>query len=106
MNYKIRVIPPSIETLQLGRRRRAKSTLDLVESKLSSRRGMLETLSSQLAVLEQEATEIQNKIKDINSKLELIRADEENLKKLLVSKQQYQRPRSNWVDINSDRFLK
>lgn len=85
LDYKIRVIPPSAETIKLGRRRRAKSSLQLLESELSSQREILKTSNSQVAELEREAMELQNEIINKGAKVEAIRADEERLKKLMGS---------------------
>ena len=106
LGYKIRVTPPPVETIKLGRRRRAKASLDILESELSSQREILETSTTRVTELEREAIELQNEINEKLAKLESIRADEERLKKLLgsTSTRGQQRP-SNGSNSHSHRFL-
>ena len=85
LDYKIRVIPPSAETIKLGRRRRANSSLKLLESELSSQREILKTSNAHVAELEREAMELQDEIISKGAEVEAIRADEERLKKLMGS---------------------
>jgi len=64
LSYRIIVTPPSVETVRLGRRRRAKATLDLLESKLISHREILETSSAKVMKLEREAIDLQTEINE------------------------------------------
>ena len=100
LGYKIRVTPPPVETIKLGRRRRAKASLDILESELSSQRKILETSTTRVTELEREAIELQNQMNEKFTKLESIRADEERLKNLLGSAGGQQRP-TNGNDSNN-----
>ncbi|VEU40825.1 unnamed protein product, partial [Pseudo-nitzschia multistriata] len=98
LGYEIRVIPPSEETIKLGRRKRAKSALELLESKLSSQREILKTSNARVADLERQAIELEKEIIEKSSKLESIQADEERLKKYLESERS--QPSTRRIDSN------
>eukprot|EP00536_Pseudo-nitzschia_multiseries_P002940 jgi/Psemu1/236216/estExt_Genewise1.C_420003 len=108
VGYKIRVIPPSAETIKLGRRRRAESSLKLLESELESQRQILETSNARVVDLERQAMELQNDIIEKSAKLETIMADEERLKKVLDSvgqQQQQQQQQPTRRGLESDKFF-
>merc|ERR1712238_357044 len=64
LNYRIIVTPPSVETVRHGRRRRAKATLDLLESKLISHREILKTASAKVMKLEREGIDLQTEMNE------------------------------------------
>merc|ERR1712238_52733 len=64
LSYRIIVTPPSVETVRLGRRRRAKATLDLLESKLISHREILKTASAKVMKLEREGIDLQTEMNE------------------------------------------
>lgn len=64
LSYEIKVTPPSVETIRLGRRRRAKATLDLLDSKLISHREILEISSAKVMELEREAIDLQTQMNE------------------------------------------
>jgi uncharacterized protein (UPF0335 family) len=100
LSYKIKVTPPSVETIRLGRRRRAEATLNLLESKLLSQRQILETTSAKVIELEGETADLQNEINERIGRIESVRADEERLREMLGVREQ-QRPKNN----NNDNYL-
>ena len=79
--YKIRVIPPSVETLKLGRTRRTQSSLKFLDSEVSSQREILETTKVSLTELDRDIAKLQTEINEKSSKLESIQVEEERLKK-------------------------
>jgi len=83
LGYQIRVIPPSIETIQLGRRRRTKSSLKFLESEVLSQREILKTSAIRVAELDRDAIRLQNDINEKIARLDSIRAEEESLRKML-----------------------
>ena len=85
VGYKIRVTPPSAETLKLGRDRRTKSSLNFLESEILSQREILQKSTIRVAELERDTTRLQDEINKRIAKLESIQAEEECLKNLLGS---------------------
>jgi len=79
--YEIRVIPPSLETIKLGRIRRTQSSLEILESELSSQREILETTKVSLIELDRDVAQLQTEINEKSLKLESIRVEEERRKK-------------------------
>ena len=100
LSYKIKVTPPSVETIRLGRRRRAEATLNLLESKLLAQRQIIVTTSAKVIELEGETTELQNKMNEKIGKIESLRADEERFREMLGVTEQ-QRPKNN----NNNKYL-
>jgi len=94
LNYTIRVIPPSAETVMLGRKRRTKASLESLEVEILSQREILKTSKLRVAELQRDEMDLQNKIDEKSDQLESIRAEEERLKNLLsAAKQQAQIPK-------------
>ncbi len=85
LGYKIRVIPPSVETVKLGRTRRTKSSINFLQSQIASQREVLKESSARVAELDRDAARIQNEINERTAKLEQIKAEEERLKNLIGS---------------------
>jgi hypothetical protein len=85
VGYKIRVTPPSAETLKLGRDRRTKSSLNFLESEILSQREILQKSTIRVAELNRDTTRLQDEINKRIAKLESIQAEEECLKNLLGS---------------------
>lgn len=83
LGYTIRVIPPSVETLQLGRSKRAISALNFLESEIVSQREDIQEFTSRIEELDQEATRLSLEIIEMTEKLEKIQAEEERLQKLI-----------------------
>ena len=104
LGYKIRVIPPPVEAIKLGRRRRTTSSLNFLESEISSQRELLKTSTVRVAGLDRDAIRLQNEINEKAAKLESIRAEEIRLKKVLGSARE--RPlATNRINSNSNRYL-
>ncbi|MGK3735879.1 MAG: hypothetical protein ACI90V_002720 [Bacillariaceae sp.] len=95
LSYKIKVTPPSVETIRLGRRRRAEATLNLLESTLLSQRQIFETTSAKVVELEGETTDLQNEINEKIGRIESVRADEERLREMLGVREQQRPPKNN-----------
>ena len=83
LGYQIRVIPPSVETIKLGRSRRTKSSLKFLESEISSQREILETTIVSVVELERYVAKLQVEINEKSLELESILVEEELLKKQL-----------------------
>lgn len=83
LGYTIRVIPPSVETLQLGRSKRAISALNFLESEIVSQRESVQEFTSRVDELDREATRLSLEITEMEEKIEKIQAEEERLKKLI-----------------------
>jgi predicted nucleic acid-binding Zn-ribbon protein len=107
LGYKIRVIPPSVEAINLGRRRRTKSSLDFLESEISSQRDILETATMRAADLNQDVMRLQNDIDEKIAEIESILAEEGRLKKVLDSATSGPPLPKNKVTrrVNSNKFL-
>lgn len=86
LGYKIRIIPPTAETIKLGRTRRAKSSIKFLESEITSQREILRESTARVTELDRDAARLQNAISEKAAKLELIKAEEERLKNLLSSR--------------------
>lgn len=99
LGYKIRVIPPSIETVKLGRTRRTISSINFLESEISSQREVLRESTARVEELDRDAARLQNEINERTAKLELIKAEEERLKNLISSART---PPSRTKGINGD----
>lgn len=99
MGYKIRVIPPSIEALKLGRERRLKSSLDFLESETSSQRKSLEKLTIRLTELDLEATRLKDEISEKITEFDSVLSREQNLKRILQTSKESKKI-SNVVDSN------
>ena len=99
LGYKIRVIPPAVETLKLGRTRRTKSAINFLESEIASQREILKESTARVAELDLDAIRLQNEIYEKTAKLELIKAEEDRLRDLLGSA----RPPSRTIRVNGDR---
>ena len=89
LGYKIRVIPPAVETIKLGRTRRTKSSINFLESEITSQREILVESTARVAELDRDAARLQNAINEKAAKLEMIQAEEERLKNLLSSSRSY-----------------
>ena len=83
VGYKIRVIPPTAETIKLGRKRRAESCLDFLESEIISQREIFKQSSIRVAEIDQDATRLQNEINKRTAELESIQAEEERLRSMI-----------------------
>jgi len=99
LGYKIRVIPPSIEALKLGRERRLKSSLDFLESETSSQRKSLEKLTIRLTELDLEATRLKDEISEKITEFDSVLSREQNLKRILQTSKESKKI-SNVVDSN------
>ena len=99
LGYKIRVIPPSIEALKLGRERRLKSSLDFLESETSSQRKSLEKLTIRLTELDLEATRLKDEISEKITEFDSVLSREQNLKRVLQTSKESKKI-SNVVDSN------
>lgn len=83
LKYKIRVIPPSVETLQLGRTKRTISSINFLESEIVSQREHVQEFTNRVDELDQEASKLSLEISEMEEKIEKIQAEEERLKKLI-----------------------
>lgn len=83
LKYKIRVIPPSVETLQLGRTKRTIASINFLESEIVSQREQVQEFTNRVDELDQEATKLSLEINEMEEKIEKIQAEEERLKKLI-----------------------
>ena len=99
LGYKIRVIPPSIQALKLGRERRLKSSLDFLESETSSQRKSLEKLTIRLTELDLEATRLKDEISEKITEFDSVLSREQNLKRILQTSKESKKI-SNVVDSN------
>lgn len=66
LSYKIKVTPPSVNTIQLGRRRRARATLDLLEHQtLKNSCVKMKELQREVEYLEKEMNKTVAKIESL-----------------------------------------
>lgn len=82
VTYKIRVIPPSIEALFAGRRRRAAASIEALDSDISKTNMILNKVYSQGSILQNEVDTLLQQVQYMESNLQQTREEEWNIRNM------------------------
>mmetsp|Transcript_98273 Transcript_98273/g.283588 ORF Transcript_98273/g.283588 Transcript_98273/m.283588 type:complete len:273 (+) Transcript_98273:114-932(+) len=103
VSYKVTVTPPSLDTLQAGRRRRAKACLKAVEEDVQSAKKRYASATQQKVSLQKELEEIQKQLEQKQKALNVVVKEEKWLKERVELRQEQtqalaERLEHGWAD--------